>query len=152
MTVLIADVQKEYMADYIVSAIGTTGVLVFYAADGTVANHTGGIPDRPEDVTDATVLAAFEDLSGVATTVGNGRIDWTSGGSLSDSNANNTGTAAWARFMTATEFAKAEAARVGIVDCAVSTIAAGTGDILLNSTSIVAGGIVSLTQLYHNIS
>jgi len=151
MTIDIADVQREGMADYLLGQIQATGMLLLYASDGTLANHTAGKPDDPTIPTDATVLAEFS-LTGADTPNGNGRIDWTLGGTLTDSTANATGTVAWARFMTATEYAKAANVRVGIVDCDVSTMVDGTGDIQLNSVDIVAGGIVSITQLYHDIS
>lgn len=54
-----------------------------------------------------------------------------------DSSANASGTAAWFRAKTS--------GGTAIIDGDVSTTAAGTGDLQLNSTSISAGATVSIT-------
>ncbi len=106
-----------------------------------------GIADDPSVATDATVLATMQ-FQGASTPTSDGHLVFTSAGQMADANANATGTAAWARFMsTATYNAGAGAQAAGIMDCSVGTTAAAVDDIQLNSVNIVAGGIVTLTSL-----
>jgi len=144
----IIDARKEAMAtDLLTNGFGSDGWLIMYAADGTLTGHTNGIPDDPSIATDATVLATMQ-FQNASTPTSNGQIVFTQAGTILDSNANATGVAAWGRFMSNTVYnAGAGDQDAGIMDCSVGTTADGTADILLNSTNIVAGGIVSLTTL-----
>ncbi len=148
MAVDIIDARKEAFAtDLLTNGFGTDGWLIIYAADGTLASHTGGIADDPSVATDATVLATMQ-FQGASTPTSDGHLVFTTSGQMADANANATGIAVWARFMsTATYNAGAGAQAAGIMDCSVGTTAAAVDDIQLNSVNIVAGGIVTLTSL-----
>lgn len=63
---------------------------------------------------------------------------WTASAITSDSSANATGTATWFRVVTS--------ANAAVFDGDISTVAAGTGDLQLDSTSITATQTVNVSS------
>ena len=105
----------------IVDAIGASGLLRIY--DGT----------RPATGGTATTLLAELPLSATAGTVSNGVLTFNT--ITSDTVADATGTATWARVTTS--------AGAAVADFSVGT--SGT-EIILDSVSVVAGGTVAVSS------
>lgn len=121
---------RNNMLDEITARAGTSALLRIY--DGT-------IPTNADTAVGAQTLLA--ELTCNATAFAGAA----SGGVLtlnaitSDSSANATGTASWFRIVDS-------GATNTVMDGDVSTVAAGTGDLQLDSTSITSGQTVNVTS------
>lgn len=110
------------------------------SGNATIAIYTGSIPATPlTAVTTQTLLGTLTCSDPVGTATDN---VITFGTITQDSAADASGTAAWARIFNADGDA--------VFDVDV-TNAAGTGVIKLNTTTIVAGGPISITSFVINV-
>lgn len=106
------------------------------ASGGLINIYSGTMPATPDTAVTSQVLLGtltFPTVSGTVTSQ-----VFTAGSITPDSSANNTYTATWARIT--------DSDNNPVLDCDVSS-SAGTGAIKLNTTSIVAGGPISITAL-----
>jgi len=111
------------------NGLSTRGKLQIYS--GTAPADLGAL------VGSETLLAEIQ-FNSVCGDVANGVLTFrTSPDALEDDEAPASGTAAWARIVDSEDTV--------IADCTVS-VTGGTGDITLNSVSIVQGGIVRLNS------
>jgi hypothetical protein len=102
----------------------------------TISFYTGAYPALVSTaVTTQTLLGTLTCSDPVATDNGSGVITFAT--ITQDSAADASGTAAWARIRAG--------AGGAIMDVDVSSVAAGTGVIQLNTTNIVAGGPIAMT-------
>lgn len=123
------DTCRNNQLDEITSLIGASGFLDIY--DGSQP------ADADTAVSGQTKLAHLA-LSATAAGAASGGV-LTFSAITDDSSADATGTAAWFRVTTS--------GGTAVFDGDVSTVAAGTGDLQLDSTSITAGQTVSVTSL-----
>lgn len=108
---------------------------------GTVKFYTGTQPADPSvAITSQTLLGTLTLSDPCGSVDGNGLLTFS--GITSDSSADATGTATWARFATS--------AGAAILDCDVS-VTGGGGALQLNTTGIVAGGPISITALSYRL-
>lgn len=121
------DTLRNSMLDEITTAISSNGLLRIY--DGSQP------ADADTAISGQTLLAELA-LSATAAPAASGGV-LTFSSITSDSSANATGTATWFRVTTSGGSA--------VFDGDVSTTAAGTGDLQLDSTSITAGQTVNVT-------
>ena len=117
---------RNAMLDAITSRAGASALLQIY--DGTRPATGGTVTTRLAQLTCNASAFAAAASSGVLT------INAIS----SDLSADATGTATWFRVY-------ASNGTTHVLDGSVSTIAAGTGDMQLDSTSIVLGGTVAIS-------
>ena len=101
------------------------------------AGPTGTAPANLGDLTGSETLLAEIEFNSPCGTVANGVLTFDTSTALEDDDAENTGTAAWARIVDSDDNI--------VADCTVS-VTGGSGDITLNSVGIVAGGIVRLNS------
>lgn len=120
---------RNNMMDELTSDIGASGFLRIY--DGTK-------PTNPDTALGAQVLLAECPLSATAAAAASGGV-WTANAITSEDSAPASGTATW--------FTLTTSAGVRIFDGDVSTVAAGTGDLQLDSTSITATQVVNVDSL-----
>jgi hypothetical protein len=108
---------------------------------GTVKFYTGTQPADPSVAITSQVLLGTLTFSDPCGTVdGDGLLTFS--GITSDSSADATGTATWARFNTS--------APAAVLDCDVSATGGG-GALQINTTSIVAGGPISITSMSYRL-
>jgi len=117
---------RNAQLDAITTAIGSSGLLRIY--DGTRPS-TGG--------TATTLLAELALSTTAAGSAASGVLTFSA--ITSDTSANATGTATWFRLL------KSDGTTI-CFDGSVSTVAAGTGDMRLDDTSIVLGGTVAISS------
>lgn len=126
-----------YLADATLQAMGDAAVDLIDAGAGagTIQIRSGTRPVTADAAATGTLLATltFSDPAFGATTTGGVA---TASAITSDTDADNTGTATWARVLDSDSNT--------IMDLSVGT--SGT-EITLDSVAIVAGGTVSLTSL-----
>ena len=120
---------RSNQMDEITSAIGTSGFLRIYS---------GAQPADADTAVGAGALLAELPLSATAAPAASGGV-LTFNAVTSEASAPASGTATWFRVVTS--------AGVAVFDGDVSTVAAGTGDCQLDSTSIVATQIVNVDSL-----
>ena len=120
------DVNRSNQLDQITADIGTSGFLRIY--DGT-------IPTDADTAIGAQTLLAELPLSATPAPAASGGV-LTFNAITSEASAVATGTASWFRVVTS--------AGAAVVDGDVSTVAAGTGDLQLVSTSITATQVVNV--------
>lgn len=103
---------------------------------GTLKIYTGSKPATPGDAATGTLLCTFplSDPAFGAAASGTATLDITP--AVEDTSADATGTAGYARF--------ADSDAGGKFDCSV-TATGGGGEVQLNTTSIVAGAVVTVT-------
>lgn len=132
MTLSLANAPAIVGLDAILGEIGTSGLLRFY--DGTVPT------DCDTALSGNTLLATcpFSATAFAGATDGTGKATASANSITADSSADATGTATFWRALTSGAVAKIQ----GSV-----TATSGGGDIELNTTSIVAGGTVTVTSL-----
>lgn len=123
------DAVRNARLDEITAAIGASGLLRIY--DGT-------IPADADTAVGAQTLLAELPLSATAAPAAAGGV-LTFNAITSDTNANATGTASWFRITTS--------GGAAVLDGDVTTTGVGTGDLLLDSTSISAGQTVNVSSL-----
>jgi hypothetical protein len=104
------------------------------ANDGYVRVYSGTVPATPETAASGTLLAELR-FSATAFGSASGGI-FTANAITSDSNANNSGTAGWARVL------KSDGTSA-IWDCDV-TATGGGGAITFDTVNLVAGAVISL--------
>jgi len=127
MTIALADTYRNSMLQVISDAIDAD------AAAGTLKIYSGTQPAKGG--TETTILAEIPFAYPSASTITGGVLTFNTTG-MSDSSANATGTATWARAMDNTgDF---------VMDMTVSNTGGG-GDVQLNSTAIQAGTTVTVT-------
>lgn len=117
---------RNNMLDEITSRAGASALLRIY--DGTKP-ATGG--------TATTLLAQLTCNATFAAAASSGVLTLNS--ISSDTSANATGTATWFRIVQSD-------GSTHVLDGTVSTVAAGTGDMQLDDTSIVLGGTVAISS------
>lgn len=101
---------------------------------GTIKIYTGSQPANPQSAATGTLLGTLTLSDPCAPSASNGVLTFSA--ITQDSSADNTGTAGWARI--------ADSAGTAVLDGNVTTTGGG-GMIELNTTSIVAGGPISIT-------
>ena len=109
------------------------------ASAGYIEIRDGTKPADPNTAATGTLLATCT-LSGTAfgaATVASPSVA-TAAAISDDTSADASSTATW--------FRAYDGAAVAVIDGDVSTVAAGTGDLQLDDTAIVAGGTVSITS------
>ena len=117
---------RNNMLDEITALAGASAILRIYSGTQPA---TGG--------TETTILAQLTCNSTVAPAASSGVLTLNS--ISSDTSANATGTATWFRILDS-------GATTAVLDGTVSTVAAGTGDLQLDDTSIVLGGTVAISS------
>lgn len=110
--------------------------LVDVGAAGTIKIYTAAQPAGPDTAIGAQTLLATLTFSATAFGAGSVTGVLTASAITDDSSADATGTAVWARI--------ADGNGLAIFDCDV-TATGGGGTMEINSTSIVAGGVVRCT-------
>lgn len=125
MAVKLSTAVRNAMLDEITAAIGASGLLRIY---------DGAQPADPGTAISTQVLLAELALSATAAPAASSGV-LTFNAITQDSSANATGTASWYRVTTS--------GGTGVVDGSVGTSGA---DLNLNTTSIVAGGPVSISS------
>lgn len=115
---------RNNMLDEITSFAGANAVIKIYS--GTQPGGGG---------TETTILAQLQCSATLAPAAASGALTLSS--VTQDSSANNSGTASWFRLETS--------GGTFILDGDVSSTSAGTGDMQINDTAIVATGTVSLS-------
>lgn len=123
------DAVRNAMLDEITAAIGASGLLRIY---------DGAQPADADTAIGAQTLLAELPLSATAAPAASGGV-LTFNAITSDSSANASGTATWFRMVTS--------GGAAVYDGDVSTVAAGTGDLQLDSTAITAGQTVNVNSL-----
>lgn len=123
------DTTRNNMLDEITSDIGASGFLRIY--DGTQP------ADADTAISGQTLLAECP-LSATAAGAASGGV-LTFNAITSEDSAPASGTATWFTLVTS--------GGTRILDGDVSTVAAGTGDLQLDSTSITAGQVVNIDSL-----
>jgi hypothetical protein len=106
------------------------------AGAGTIKIYTGTIPTNADTAIGSQVLLGTLTFTDPAASAASASV-LTFSAITSDSSADATGTAAWARI--------ADSAGNTIFDCSV-TATGGGGVITLNTTSVVSGGPIGLTS------
>ena len=106
-------------------------------AAGGIKIYSGAIPASPSDAATGLLLAELPLSYPCAPTASGSPIKLTFSPITPDSTANDTGTAGYARVLASDGAA--------IFDCDVTVTGAG-GTLQLNTTSIVAGGPVLITE------
>jgi hypothetical protein len=128
----VATAAQQAMCDSLVDRIDLNtppGLLRIYSGtQPTDANTAIGAQTLLVTLTFSNPAFGSANASGVATA-----------SAITSGTAVATGTASFARIVTGTTFAT-------VFDCDVSTVAAGTGTIQLNTTSIVTSGTVSISS------
>jgi hypothetical protein len=120
----VATPTRGNMLDEIVSDIGSNGLLRIYS---------GSQPASPTTAITTQTLLAQLALSATAGTVSNGVLTFST--ITSDTSADASGTAAWYRITTS--------GGTGVID---GTVGTATSDLILNTTTIVDGGTVSVSS------
>lgn len=120
---------KNARLDQITTAIGSSGFLDIYDSTGT------GQPASPDTAVTTQVKLAHLALSATFAPAASGGV-LTANAISNDTSADATGTATWFRITTS--------AGVAVVDGTAGT--SGT-DLILDSTSIVSGQVVSCSSL-----
>lgn len=123
------DTVRNNKLDEITAAIGSSGLLRIY--DGSQP------ADADTAVSGQTLLAELA-LSATAAGAASGGV-LTFSAISDDSSANATGTASWFRVVTS--------GGAAVFDGDITTVATGTGDLQLDSTSITATQTVSVSSL-----
>lgn len=122
----IATTTRNNMLDEITSDIGSNGLLRIYSGTQPAGPGTA--------ITTQTLLAQLALSATAAGAASSGVLTFSS--ITSDSSADASGTATWFRITTS--------GGTGILD---GTVGTSSADLILNTTSIVAGGPVSVTSL-----
>lgn len=117
---------RNNMLDEITARAGGSAILRIYSGSQPA---TGG--------TETTILAQLTCNATFAPAASSGVLTLNS--IASDTSANATGTATWFRIYQSD-------ATTHVFDGTVSTVAAGTGDLQLDDTSIVLGGTVAISS------
>jgi hypothetical protein len=109
---------------------------------GRLRIYTGSKPASPASAATGTLLVDFtlNDPSFDTASSGVATLDVTP--SISDSSADATGTAGYARF--------ADSDGNGVLDCSV-TATGGGGEVTLNTTSVTSGVVVALTGFTYTV-
>lgn len=108
------------------------------AGAGKLRIYDGTIPTNADTAISGQTLLAELTLSDPSCAAASGGV-LTFNSITEDSSANASGTASWFRIVDSDNNA--------VLDGDVSTVAAGTGDLQLDSTSITAGQTVSVSSL-----
>lgn len=117
---------RNNMLDEITARAGASAILRIYSGSQPA---TGGA--------ETTILAQLTCNATFAPAASSGVLTLNS--IASDTSANATGTATWFRIYQSD-------ATTHVLDGTVSTVAAGTGDLQLDDTSIVLGGTVAISS------
>lgn len=123
------DANRNNQLDEITSDIGASGFLRIY---------DGSQPADADTAIGAQTLLAECPLSATAAAAASGGV-LTFNAITSEDSAPDSGTATWFRVVTS--------AGAAVFDGDVSTVAAGTGDLQLDSTSITATQVVNVNSL-----
>jgi hypothetical protein len=123
------DTNRNNQLDEITGDIGASGLLRIY---------DGSQPADADTAVGAQTLLAECPLSATAAAAASGGV-LTFNAITSEASAPATGTATWFRVVTS--------AGAAVFDGDVSTVAAGTGDLQLDSTSITATQVVNVDSL-----
>lgn len=126
MTIGLHATLRNNRLDQITSRAGANAILRIYSGSRPA---TGGA--------ETTILAQLTCNSTFAPAASGGVL--TLNAITSDTSANATGTATWFRIY-------ASDGTTIVMDGSVSTVAAGTGDLQLDDTSIVLGGTVAISS------
>lgn len=136
MTIKISTAARSALADAVAALIdGGSGA-------GVLRIYTGAQPAGPDSAATGTLLAecTLNDPSFGAASSGTITLDVSP--AVSDSSANNSGTAGWFRLLTSTE---AAGTGLGVVDGSVGAAASGA-DLILSTTTITSGGTVTINS------
>lgn len=112
------------MLDEVTTAVSTSGLITIYAGSQPAGGGAAG-----------TQLAQLTCSATFADSAASGVLTFNS--ITADSNADATGTASWFRISTS--------GGTHVIDGDVSTVASGTGDMLLDDVAIILNGTVSLS-------
>jgi hypothetical protein len=117
---------RNNMLDEITALAGASAILRIYSGSQPA---TGG--------SEGTILAQLTCNATFAPAASSGVLTLNS--ISSDTSANATGTATWFRILDS-------GATTAVLDGTVSTVAAGTGDLQLDDTSVVLGGTLAISS------
>lgn len=123
----LAAATKTARATALNTAIGTSAIIEI---------RTGSPPATPDTAVTGTLLGTLTGNASAFGTVSGSVL--TAGTITQDSSADSTGVAGYCRIKTS--------GGTAIVDVDISTTAAGTGTMLMNTTSIVTGGPIQITS------
>lgn len=136
MTVKISTASRNAEADAIAALVdGGAGA-------GVLRIYTGAQPSGPDTAASGTLLAEITLNDPAFAGASSGAIVLDVTPAISDSSANNSGTAGWCRFLSSTE---AAGTGLGVIDASVGSSGSGA-DLILSSTSVTSGGTVSITS------